>query len=202
LSFADACRKARMVMGDVAHGNNPAQERIERRQVLTFTDLGREYIEMAQRRHKRWTEEKRIIEKHLVPVLGHRLLTDIRRRDIRDLVEDIAHKRSAPTMANRTLGMLSQMFNYALDRDDASRRKQASQRVWPVRPWQVRRWSIQEGHVLAQVMSCAAVHGTTSRRTFASRCATAMFIGKAKVTVITTITRLASGAVVIRASRS
>lgn len=110
LSLADARRKARMVMGDVAHGNDPAQDKIERRQVLTLSDLGREYTEMAQRRHKRWTEQKRIIEKDLVPVLGHRLLTDIRRRDIRDLVEDIANKRNAPTMANRTLRMLSQMF--------------------------------------------------------------------------------------------
>ena len=56
-------RKARMVMGDIAHGDDPAQEKIERRQVLTFRDLGREYIEMAERWHKRWTEEKRIIEK-------------------------------------------------------------------------------------------------------------------------------------------
>lgn len=117
LSLADARRKARVVMGDVAQGDDPGQEKIERRQVLTFRDLGREYIEMAQRRHKRWPEEKRIIEKDLVPVLGHRPLTDIRRRDVRDLVEDIANKRDAPAMANRTLGMLSRMFNYALDRD-------------------------------------------------------------------------------------
>jgi site-specific recombinase XerD len=36
---------------------------------------------------------------------------------VRDLVEDIANKRNAPTMANRTLGMLSRVFNYALDRE-------------------------------------------------------------------------------------
>jgi hypothetical protein len=63
-------------MGDVAHGDDPAQEKIERRQVLTFRDLAREYVEMAQKRHKRGAEEKRIVEKDLVPVLGHRLLTD------------------------------------------------------------------------------------------------------------------------------
>jgi integrase len=117
LSLAEARRQARMVMGDVAHGEDPAQEKIERRQVLTFRDLAREYVEMAQRRHKRWTEEKRIIEKDLVPILGHRLLTEIRRRDVRDLVEDIANKRNAPAMANRTLEMLSRMFNYAIDRE-------------------------------------------------------------------------------------
>lgn len=117
LSLADARRRARIVMGDVADGDDPAQAKIERRQVKTFTDLAREYVDMAEKRHKRWTEEKRIIYKDLTPVLGHRLLTDIRRRDVRDLVEDIANKRDAPAMANRTLGMLSRMFNYAVDRE-------------------------------------------------------------------------------------
>ena len=42
---------------------------------------------------------------------------DIRRRDVRELVEAIARKRSAPIMANRTLGVLSRMFNFALDRE-------------------------------------------------------------------------------------
>ena len=42
---------------------------------------------------------------------------DIRRRDVRELVEAIARKRKAPVMANRTLGVLSRMFNFALDRE-------------------------------------------------------------------------------------
>lgn len=117
LSLADARRRARIVRGDVAGGDDPAQEKLERRQVKTFSDLAREYIDMAEKRHKRWTEEKRVINKELTPILGHRLLTDIRRREVRDLVEDIADKREAPTMANRTLGMLSRMFNYAVDRE-------------------------------------------------------------------------------------
>lgn len=117
LSLAEARRRARIVMGDVADGDDPAQEKIERRQIQTFSDLAREYVEMAEKRHKRWSEEKRIIDKDLTPVLGHRLLTDIRRRDVRDLVEDIANTREAPAMANRTLGMLSRMFNYAVDRE-------------------------------------------------------------------------------------
>lgn len=36
---------------------------------------------------------------------------------MRDLVEAIARKRDAPIMANRTLGVLSRMFNFALDRE-------------------------------------------------------------------------------------
>ena len=44
-------------------------------------------------------------------------MIDIRRRDVRELVEAIARKRDAPIMANRTLGVLSRMFNFALDRE-------------------------------------------------------------------------------------
>lgn len=36
---------------------------------------------------------------------------------MRELVEAIARKRNAPIMANRTLGVLSRMFNFALDRE-------------------------------------------------------------------------------------
>jgi site-specific recombinase XerD len=50
-------------------------------------------------------------------VLGFRRLVDIRRRDVRELVEEIARKRDAPIMANRTLGVLCRMFNFALDRE-------------------------------------------------------------------------------------
>ena len=72
---------------------------------------------MAERRHRSWKEEKRIIDKDLLLDFRHRLLVDIRRRDVREYVEAIASKRDAPTMANRTLGVLSQMFNFALDRE-------------------------------------------------------------------------------------
>jgi integrase len=44
-------------------------------------------------------------------------LADIRRREVRELVDGIARKRDAPIMANRTLGVLSRMFNFALDRE-------------------------------------------------------------------------------------
>jgi integrase len=52
-----------------------------------------------------------------LPAFGFRQLVDIRRRDVRELVEDIARKRNAPIMANRTLGVLSRMFNFALERE-------------------------------------------------------------------------------------
>lgn len=117
LSLAEARRKARMVMGDVAHGDDPAQDKQARREAETFKGLVKAYLEVAEKRHRSWKEEKRIIDKDLLPEFGFRLLADIRRRDVRELVEAIARKRKAPVMANRTLGVLSRMFNFALDRE-------------------------------------------------------------------------------------
>ena len=98
-------------------GDDPAQDKQERRDALTFKYLAKSYLEMARRRHRRWDEEERIVNKDLVPEFGHRLLIDIRRRDVRELVEGIVRKRDAPVMANRPLRLLSCMFNYALDRE-------------------------------------------------------------------------------------
>ena len=105
------------MLGDVAHGEDPAEEKQVRREGLRFSDLAKSYLEMAEKRHRRADEEKRIINKDLLPILSWQLLIDIRRRDVRELVENIARKRDAPIMANRTLGVLSRMFNFALDRE-------------------------------------------------------------------------------------
>jgi integrase len=117
LSLAEARRKARMIMGDVAQGDDPAQDKQVRREAETFRGLAKAYLEVAEKRHRSWKEEKRIVDKDLLPDFGSRLLVDIRRRDVRELVEAIARKRNAPVMANRTLGLLSRMFNFALDRE-------------------------------------------------------------------------------------
>jgi len=102
LSLADARLKARQVLGDVAHGDDTAEVKQRRRDSLRFSDLAEYYLEMARKRHRRWDEEERIINKDLLPAFSWRLLTDIRRRDVRELVEDIVRKRDAPIMANRT----------------------------------------------------------------------------------------------------
>ena len=116
-SLADARKRAREILGDVARGDDPAQDKQERLDGEAFRDLAKAYLEMARKRHRSWKEEERIINKDLLPVLGFRLLTDIGRRDLRELVEAVARKRDAPVMANRTLGVLSRMFNFALDRE-------------------------------------------------------------------------------------
>lgn len=105
------------MLGDVARADDPAQDKQERRDAETFRGLAQSYLEMAQKCHRSWKEEARIINKDLLPEFGHRLLVDIRRRDVRDHVEAIARKRDPPIMANRTPAVLSCKFNNALHRE-------------------------------------------------------------------------------------
>jgi integrase len=116
-SLADARSEARSVLGKAADGEDPAQDKRDLLKGELFRELATAYLEMAEKRHRSWREEKRIIDKDLLPVLGFQRLADIRRRDVRELVENIARKRDAPIMANRTLGVLCRMFNFALDRE-------------------------------------------------------------------------------------
>lgn len=116
-SLADARREARSIIGQAADGEDPAHDKQELLKGETFRDLATSYLELAEKRHRSWKEEKRIVDKDILPVLGFHRLADIRRRDVRELVERIARKRDAPIMANRTLGVLCRMFNYALDRE-------------------------------------------------------------------------------------
>jgi hypothetical protein len=53
------------------------------------------------------------MEREVLPVWRHRRVVDIRRRDIRELVE---HKATtAPIQANRVLQRISAMFTFAVD---------------------------------------------------------------------------------------
>ena len=69
-----------------------------------------------------WSEVRRIFEKEVLPTWRHRRVADIRRRDIRELVEVKA--QTAPIQGNRVLERISALFTFAVDQDwiEANRR--------------------------------------------------------------------------------
>ena len=114
LSLADARRRARQVVGEVASDRDPAQARRDARLAPTFEDLANLYMEKHARVKKRsWKEDRRVINKELFPAWRAMRATEIRRRDIRTLIEKIA-ERPAPSMANRTQALIHKMFNFAI----------------------------------------------------------------------------------------
>lgn len=117
VTLADARRRARQVLGEVASGRDPGQVRQDTRAAGTFGDLAQLYLDKHARAKKRsWRQDRRIICKELLPLWKTTGAREVRRRDVRELLEAIA-ERPAPIMANRVLALVRKIFNFAIARE-------------------------------------------------------------------------------------
>ncbi len=112
---AHAKAKERLEKG-IDPGVLHVQGKAEHRGAPTVQKLVCEYIEKRSKTKKAWEEEKRILEKDVVPKWRNRKAKDIKRRDILLLLDKIV-ERGSPIMANRTLGVLQRMFKFGIGRD-------------------------------------------------------------------------------------
>ncbi len=102
-------------------GTDPGTQQTEHkraeRSAETVDDLAEEYLEKWARPRKRSAgEDERILRKDVLPRWGKLKAKDIRRRDVILLLDTIV-ERGAPIAANRTLGIIRRMFNFAVARD-------------------------------------------------------------------------------------
>ena len=117
LSLADARKLAREALRDVALGHDPALEKAGRRQADTVGDFAKTYIaEHAKPRKKSWKVDQMRLNIDVLPAWQHRLMKDITRRDVRELLHTIA-ARPAPIVANRVRSLLHKLFNVAIELD-------------------------------------------------------------------------------------
>lgn len=111
LTVEEARKRARELLGNVAKGDNPAEVRSDARRAPTVNSVcNRFYEEHVLQRCKPSTqrEYQRAIDIFIKPELGTFKIADVTRAD----VAAIQHKyRHIPYQANRTLGVLSKMFN-------------------------------------------------------------------------------------------
>lgn len=124
LTLAKAREEARDTFAKVARGEDPAQDRKDGRKGRnTFAEMAAEVVskEMDVRkahgglRESTYTEWKRILDNELLPVWKDRPVSEISRRDVRDLTERIGER--APAMAGSVLSFVKWLFNKGLDRD-------------------------------------------------------------------------------------
>lgn len=105
--------KAREVMGLVARGENPAEEIAQERRAPTVAALCERFFEthvLERCKPSTQSEYRRAIDRFIKPAIGAFKVVDVERKDIAEL----HHKhRDIPYQANRTLGVLSKMFNLA-----------------------------------------------------------------------------------------
>jgi len=126
VGLASAHVKHAVAKETLEKGTDPGAVHVEKRraerQAETVNDLAEEYLEKWARPRKRSAhEDERILRKDVLPVWGKKKAKDIRRRDVIKLLDEIV-ERGAPIQANRTLGIVRRMFNFAVTRDllDAS----------------------------------------------------------------------------------
>ena len=105
--------EARRLLGLVASGGDPAGTKAAAKAAPTLEALANRFLaEHAETKRKPSTakEYRRLVENVILPVLGKRRVADVGRAEITRLHHA---RRETPTEANRTLALLSTMFNWA-----------------------------------------------------------------------------------------
>lgn len=109
----EARKEARLILADVARGEDPAADRKSTREVLTIKEFAERYMREFAQRHKApstvATDETNL-RRHILPNLGQKSVKEIQFADVQKLHQKMADK---PGAANRTLALLSHMMTMA-----------------------------------------------------------------------------------------
>lgn len=121
LSLADVRVKLADAKRRLENGEDPgallAEERGAKREAATISELVESYLTRHAEKTMRPAtvkEDRRILEKEVLPLWRRRLAQDITRRDVMALLNAI-EDRQVYVMRNRVAGVLSRIFLYALN---------------------------------------------------------------------------------------
>ena len=113
LTADEARTEARRLRGQVADGHDPAGDCATQRSMPTLHEFAERYLAehaAVKKKPRSVAGDKCNLERHILPKLGRRKVTEIARADVARF--HVAMK-DHPTTANRCLALLSKMFNLA-----------------------------------------------------------------------------------------
>lgn len=114
ITVEQARKKALSLLSAVNDGEDPAQEKKDKRKGLSVRELGSIYIERhAKPRKRSWKEDQRRLDKFVTPALGSKAIAEITRVDVSRLHDKIG--KETKIEANRVLALVSGMFALAED---------------------------------------------------------------------------------------
>ncbi len=125
LTVGEARKLAKQYIGDVSRGIDVFLEQKERTKAQkqedeapTVQELATEFLERYIKiNRKDPSAVERMFEKDVLPAIGKVKLKEITRREILSKVLDPITDRGAGTQANKTLSILKQIFDFAVERD-------------------------------------------------------------------------------------
>ena len=112
---SDARKKAIQILAQVSLGDDPMAIVLETTKVETFGDLAAEYVR-RKGNAKSIKEEKRILKRDILPVLGNIPVKKVQRRTVVILIDKI-RDRGSKIMANRTQSLIKRVFSFGVFRD-------------------------------------------------------------------------------------
>jgi integrase len=119
LNLAAARKRARSLLGEVAHDRDPLAEKrkaaaLERD---TFRSVAEEYFAREGGKLRSAAHQRAALERLVYPQLGRRPIATILRSDVVRLLDHIEDERG-PVMADRTLAIIRKIMNWHASRSD------------------------------------------------------------------------------------
>jgi hypothetical protein len=137
----EARQQARLTLGDVARGADPAERKTADRAAITVASLCAEYLDRAERglimTRRGWSKkastlytDKGRVARHITPLLGSRTVKDLTTADLRGFLRDVIAGKTAVDVktkkqgraivkggrgtGTRTFALLSSILSYAV----------------------------------------------------------------------------------------
>lgn len=120
VSLGDARLAASEIMTQARKGIDPvAAAKAERRaksDASTFGELAEEYFVRHGSKKKSYREQKRLVDKDLIPEWGDRRAEEIKPTDVLDITDAII-ERGAEITANRVFSLIRRIYNFGIGRN-------------------------------------------------------------------------------------
>lgn len=118
IKIKDARGIAQKKAAKVANGKSPQEEKAAVRACPTLNEFFYQvYLPYAKANKKSFATDQSLIGKHVLPVLGHRKLATISKKDAEHLLENLKSKNLSPASQVRTMAIVSHMFTIAIDNE-------------------------------------------------------------------------------------
>ncbi len=115
LCAISAREQAYRIRAIVQNGGDPQQESIMYKPDLTLERFVFErYLPHIQLKKRSWQLDKRVLEKHILPKFGERLLYGIKRIEIMDWLDELRLQGLQPSSCNRMLSVIKTLFSSAV----------------------------------------------------------------------------------------